>query len=205
MRDELLALRKQPGAVVFQGAEDCVLYNCEVARIAQYGVEVRAGSARNRIVACAIHDMGAGGVRLDHEWLGRVDVTSTGADEPVQRQPLATTVSDCRIHDGALLHPSAIGVWVGNAARNNILHNEIFNLNYTGVSCGWVWGYGPTATVANRIEHNHIHHINTARILSDNGGIYTLGTQPGTDVSGQMTRSILFFDREGAILSKRPP
>lgn len=181
---------KVPGAVLLDRAERCVFYGCDVSRIAQYGFEVRTGSSANRIVACAIHDMGAGGIRIGHEWMGAVEATSPGGAGSDTARPMATTVTDCRIHDGALLHPSAIGVWVGNAGRNTISHNRIFNLNYTGISCGWTWGYAPTATMANRIEYNHIHHINTDRVLSDNGGIYTLGTQPGTVLRGNLIHDI---------------
>lgn len=182
---------KVPGAIVLDRAERCIFYGCQVSHIAQYGFEVRTGSTANAIVACAIHDMGAGGVRIGHEQMAAVEATSPGgtAPEPM-RVPIATTVTDCRIHDGATLHPSAIGIWVGNSGRHRIAHNHIFNLNYTGISCGWVWGYGPTATVGNRIEFNHIHHINTERLLSDNGGIYTLGTQPGTVLRGNLIHDI---------------
>ncbi|MBI4025616.1 MAG: right-handed parallel beta-helix repeat-containing protein [Verrucomicrobia bacterium] len=176
---------KAPGAVVFDRAEDCVLYGCEIAHIAQYGVEMKTGCSGNRVVACTLRDMGAGGVRIGHEWMDRTNETSP---QPVKRRTnaksMSAVVSDCQIHDASLIHLSAIGVWIGNAGRNRILRNHIFNLNYTGISCGWTWGYAPTATFDNRIERNHIHHINWNRVLSDNGGIYTLGIQPGTVVCG---------------------
>ena len=44
--------------------------------------------------------------------------------------------------------------------------------------------------MANRIENNHIHHINHREILSDNGGIYTLGQQPGTVLRGNVIHDI---------------
>jgi hypothetical protein len=71
-----------------------------------------------------------------------------------------------------------------------LLNNRIFNCNYTGISCGWTWGYAPTRTVCNLIENNHIHHINDNEILSDNGGIYTLGQQPGTVLRGNLIHDI---------------
>jgi hypothetical protein len=44
--------------------------------------------------------------------------------------------------------------------------------------------------VANRIEHNHIHHINADALLSDNGGIYTLGRQPGATLRGNVIHDV---------------
>ena len=49
-------------------------------------------------------------------------------------------------------------------------------------SIGWIWGFRDTITCNNRIENNLIHDIG-AGILSDMGGIYTLGIQPGTVVA----------------------
>jgi len=174
-----------PGALVLEYAAHCVLYACEISQISQYGVQVATGSTQNRIVACSIHDLGAGGVRIDHEWLERINETSTkNMPRKNAGAPSETTVSDCSIHDGSLIYLSAIGIWIGNAGFNRILRNHIFNLNYTGISSGWTWGYADTATVDNRIEDNHIHHINWNRLLSDNGGIYTLGMTPGCVLRG---------------------
>ncbi len=189
---------KVPGAVIMDRAEQCVLYGCQIAHIAQYGVDMMPGCTGCKIVACSIQDMGAGGVRIGHEWMNRVNETVTAVIEPkYERRPMNATVADCQIHDGSLIHYSAIGVWVGNAGYCRIVHNHIFNLNYTGISVGWTWGYAPTATVDNRIEHNHIHHINWDGILSYNGGIYTLGMQPGTVLRGNLIHHVGMYTYGG--------
>lgn len=191
---------KVPGAVVIDRAEHCVFYGCSISKVAHYGIEVKAGSHANRIVACSLFDLGAGGVRINHERLDRVDATS-GAVEPgsAASRPSETTVSDCEIHDGSLLYPSAVGIWIGNSGRNRILHNHVFNFNYTGISCGWTWGYAPSATVDNRIEYNHVHHIALRQILCDNGGIYTLGIQPGTILRGNHIHDIGSYNSVGGL------
>lgn len=178
-----------PGAIILEGAEACIFYGCTIAHVNGYGLEVLAGSTGNVIAACAIHDTGGGGVKVGHEHLspheGAVGTPMTG-DYP----PIATTVVDCTIRDCGRIYPSAIGIWVGNSGWNRLSHNRIFNCNYTGISCGWIWGYAPSKTVCNRIEFNHIHHINHREILSDNGGIYTLGQQPGTVLRGNVIHDI---------------
>ena len=189
---------KIPGAVVLDRAEDCVLYGCEVSHVAQYAVQVMRGSVRNKIVACVLRDLGAGGVRVEHEWLkphgGEVGgALETGDSAP----PSETTISDCVIHDCGSIFPSSVCVWIGNTGKNRILHNHIFNTSYTGISCGWTWGYAPTATVDNRIEFNHIHHVNWDGLLSDNGGIYTLGTHPGGVVRGNLIHHVGFYGYGG--------
>ena len=187
---------KVPGAIVFDRAENCVLYGCGISKINQYGVEILSGSSGNKIVACSIFDMGAGGVKIFHEALDRRDETCPA---PINRnevgpvKAMQTTVSDCELHDGGLIYHGAIGVFIGNSGRNLICHNHIYNMSYTGISCGWTWGYNPTLTIGNRIEHNHIHHINHQKMLSDNGGIYTLGIQPGGTVRNNLIHDVYYY------------
>ena len=88
-----------------------------------------------------------------------------------------------RITDNWLHHygqdfPSAVGVLLTDTEGNTVAHNHIHDGGYTGVSIGWVWGYQRSVSQNNRVEFNHIHHI--GGVLSDMGGIYTLGVSPGT-------------------------
>ena len=172
-----------PGAIVFDKAEHCALYGCHIAHIAPYAVDIRPGSPANSIVGCVLEDLGAGGVRVGNEELPGspgVYAATVKSDD----RPLAATIADCVIRDGGKLFPSAVGVWIGNAGRNRVFHNHIYDLSYTGISCGWIWGYAPSRTVGNRIEGNHVHHIAWDRLLHDLGGIYALGRQPGGRIRG---------------------
>ncbi|MBN1554973.1 MAG: right-handed parallel beta-helix repeat-containing protein [Phycisphaerae bacterium] len=186
-----------PGAVIFDRAEDCVLYGCEISRVLQYAVEVRTGSVNNKIVACSMFDLGAGGVKIGHEELLRVDETSKKTIRAKESRPMRTTVSDCTIHDTGKVFPGAIGVWIGNSGFHRVRHNHLYNLSYTGVSCGWTWGYKPTRTADNRVEYNHIHHVNPDHYLSDNGGIYTLGPNPGMLIRGNVIHDIGYYGYGG--------
>lgn len=179
-----------PGAIILEGAELCVFYGCTVAHVNGYGIEVLAGSTENTIAACVVHDAGAGGIKIGHEEHSHHGAVGIDLSLSAGCPAIATVVSDCTIRDCGHIFPSAIGIWIGNSGWNRIVHNRIFNCNYTGISCGWTWGYAPTRTVGNRIEYNHIHHINHREILSDNGGIYTLGIQPGTVLRGNLIHDI---------------
>ena len=194
-----------PAAVRVVGAEDCALHGCRISQVGGWAVEVLRGCHRNRIVACALHDLGGGGVKIGHEgglpreWVDGAQAAFRGMDAvalgwgPCREdpgglmpgrdwaEPSATIVSDCSIHDGGLIFHSAIGVWIGDAGRNRVVHNQIWNFNYSGISCGWTWGYAPAFTCDNRIEGNHIHGIGHG-MLSDMGAIYTLGRQAGSTI-----------------------
>jgi hypothetical protein len=192
---------QMPGAVRLLHARHCAMQDCAVSRISQYAVEIGHGCQDCRVAGCHLHDLGAGGVKVEHEWLIPKGVQGGCTPDdcdlwharqvlpgfavlPVVGKPPRTSLRQCAtvedniIHDGCRVYRSAIGIWIGNCGGNRIRRNHLFDLGYTGISCGWTWSYADTATVDNRIEHNHIHHINWPAELSDNGAIYTLGRHP---------------------------
>ena len=61
---------------------------------------------------------------------------------------------------------------------------------------GWTWGYGANQSKGNTIEHNHLHDIGK-EMLSDMGGIYTLGMQPGTAIRNNLIHDIYSFTYGG--------
>jgi hypothetical protein len=73
-----------------------------------------------------------------------------------------------------------VGIWCGLTTETTIRNNTIHNLPYTGISIGWMWSPEPTPCRENSIDGNHIHHI--MKTLSDGGGIYMLGLQPGSKI-----------------------
>lgn len=162
-----------PAAISAIGARYCALEKCDITLVGGYGIELGAGCRFNRVEECELTDLGGGGIKIGHSVAGggaRPKTDSEYAGENIVR--------DCLIEGGGRLHPAGIGIWIGHSPRNLIEHNEIADLYYTGISLGWSWGYAPSRAEGNLIAFNRIRQIGQG-VLSDMGGIYTLGNGLG--------------------------
>lgn len=152
---------------------------CKVRLCGDDGIVLGEGCRDVQIARSEVSDVGANGI-------------SIGTTAPLQvgdpRVCGGITVGDCVVTRTGRIRLGTIGIWVAIARDCRVEHNEISDAPYTGLSLGWRWEPTPTAAGGHQVVGNHIHHV--VRELCDGAGIYALGYQPGSRMTGNVIHDV---------------
>ncbi len=178
---------KVPAAIELDQAQYCSFRQCTVRNTGGSGLWIRQNCLGCEITESHFHDISGNGICIgegnDRLVEGQAWWKSKPEEATAHVRVSHTVIERC----GRQFH-GAVGIWCGLVAHTVIEHNEIRDLPYTGVSVGWMWTPEPTPCRENTIHANHIHHI--MAILSDGGGIYSLGLQPGSRITKNLIHHV---------------
>ncbi len=168
-----------PGTISATGTRFVNFEHCRFEHLGCYAIKFGDGCFSNSVVGCTIRDIGAGGIIANGS-----DATGSLARRNGDNSYTDNVITQC-----GRVFMCACGIITQHSYGNLIAHNTISDLYYTGISCGWVWGYADSVSKENRIEYNHIFNLGQG-VLSDMGGVYLLGIQPGTRVYNNLIHDI---------------
>jgi hypothetical protein len=146
------------------------------SQMAATGLDFNYGTHDDTIVGNVFTDIGGAGVSV-----GKFVQDETAefhiAYNPSNASEICTndTIKDNYITNVTTEIQGACGIACGYPRTIDIEHNEVADVNYTGISVGFGWTATANAMSGNRINYNDIHDI--VKILADGGGIYTLSNQ----------------------------
>ena len=174
-------------AIEVDGATNLAIDGCVISRTGNYGVWFRQSVRDSSVTNSVMTDLGGGGIKFGLPTQQPTDAMITGNN----------VASGNRISETGKVFPGSVGVWVGQTFDNTVSNNAIFNTTYTGISLGWTWGYGPATSGRNLVTDNLLVNIGQG-MLSDLGGIYTVGISPGTKITGNVIREVRGYPNYGA-------
>ncbi|MBR2414784.1 MAG: right-handed parallel beta-helix repeat-containing protein [Clostridia bacterium] len=169
-----------PAAITVKNAENITFENCVFRSISNTAVMFKENVNIATVNACYFDEIGGNAVFIN-------------APHAIPAVTKDIYVTNCEINKYGRIYNHSIGVLLCHARDCVIENNEIHDGWYTAVSVGWVWGYAPNPTNNIKVRNNLIYNIGNGW-LSDMGGIYTLGIQPNTVLSGNVIYNVGCYD-----------
>ncbi len=170
------AATEVPSAVLVSASRGINFTDCVFENISYTALKFDKASTDCNVTSCKFDGIGANAVFIHGEFT-----------VPATTQKI--NVRDCHIGYYGRIFNNAIGILLTHAYDCELMNNEIHDGWYTGVSVGWNWGYSDNSTDKIKIKDNLIYNIGNGW-LSDMGGIYTLGIQTGTEITGNIIHDV---------------
>jgi hypothetical protein len=179
----------RPGAAVtINYAEHIDFNSCSFEHHASTGLDYGKGTKENTIQGNLFKDIGGSAIVI-----GTFSDEATEVHLPYQPKDLRelttnNTIANNLITDVTNEDWGTVGIAAGYVKGLKILHNEISEVSYSGISMGWGWTKTKNVMQDNVILGNKIHHY--GKHLYDVAGIYTLSAQPGSLIAENEIDSI---------------
>lgn len=183
-----------PAAIVTTGVRNVTFDRIAVRNVAGYGVSFGPGTSFSRVVNSEFMDLGAGGMEIG---TGASSVAYANLLTFQGDKTTASNLVENNLFSGlGRLDPAGTGIWIANAQHNVVRNNDIRDTYYTGIQAGGTLNFGTSYTNNNFIFRNRISQLGQG-VLSDMGGVYTMGVSPGTVVSENVISDVRAFDYGG--------
>ncbi len=161
---------------------------CRFEHLASTGLDYKKGTADNIINGNLFKDIGGSAILV-----GTFSDEATEVHLPYHPSDQREISTNDRIENNLITDVTnedwgAVGIGAGYVQGIKILHNEISDVSYSGISMGWGWTKTLNAMKNNIISANKIHHY--GKHLYDVAGIYTLSAQPGSFITVNVIDSI---------------
>ncbi|MFV0366386.1 MAG: right-handed parallel beta-helix repeat-containing protein [Mangrovibacterium sp.] len=175
-------LGRQEAGVKVRYASHLKFEGCTFEHMAASGLDLIEGTNHNLVEGCLFRDLG--GSALNVGFFGDEAFEAHRPYAPADSRWVChhETISNNRIVNVTNEDWGCVGIGAGFVSDILISHNDISDVNYTGISLGWGWTGTVHCMKNNTVADNYIHYF--AKNMYDVSGIYTLGMQPNTELRG---------------------
>lgn len=174
-------IERQPAAFKVSNAKNIQVRSCDFQHMAATGLDYVTGVSESEVIGNVFKDIG--GTAIQAAFFGSPAFEAHLPYHPDDDRKIVHNlkIQNNYIEDVTNEDWGCVGISVGVAHDINISHNEVYDVNYSGICVGWSWTKTITIARNNTIHANRIHHF--AKQMYDVGGIYTLSAQPNTEIS----------------------
>ncbi len=174
-------------AVKIERAVGCHLIDCKFQALGGTAIWLAGQTKSCSIRHCNIQHVGGNGINLGEDSSRHVDGKLWYQAAP-QQVSTNNKVERCEISFCGQMLPGSVGIWAALQKQVDIANNSVHDTPYTGISLGWLWSEVPSPAGENKIRGNKIEFV--MQMLSDGGGIYTLGRQPGSIIENNIISDV---------------
>lgn len=174
-----------PAAIEMTSCKGIVLNDLRLTRLGAAGIGIRRHCIDVKVTDSVLDDLGGTAIAVGTELRRPTPGTDWTAGATAKGETHHVLVDNNKITRLGRIHRGAVGVWSGQAHHVTISRNFIHDLFYTGISVGWSFNPTPSLSHDNIIENNVISKYGQG-VLSDFGGVYMLGRQDNTRVTGNI-------------------
>jgi len=177
-------------AVEVRYADFTVFDSCRFEHLASTGLDYKKGTHSNLIKGNLFKDIGGSAILI-----GQFSDEATEVHLPYNPSDIREVSSNERIENNLVTDVTnedwgAVGIGTGYVSGIKIMHNEISEVSYSGISMGWGWTKSHNALKNNLIHANKIHHY--GKHMYDVAAIYTLSAQPNSFITKNYIDSIYY-------------
>jgi len=164
--------RWTPGNIRMVSAKDILFERNRFEHLGAAGVSMEMACKNIKIIGNVVRDISGSGITMNENTI-RTDAAQVIDNILVQNNYVNKIGQEFTDSDG---------IFGGIVSNVTVDHNEICDVPYSGVGMGYVWGYTASQQKNNKITNNQIYEV--MKVRYDGGGIYTLGDQPNSVISG---------------------
>ena len=175
-------------AVTINYANNIDFESCRFEHLASTGLDYHKGATNNIVKGNLFKDIGGSGILV-----GTFSDETTEVHLPYNPTDEREISANNTIENNLITNVTnedwgTVGIGAGYVSGLKILHNEINDVSYSGISMGWGWTKTRNAMKGNVIKGNKIHHY--GKHMYDVAGIYTLSAQPESFITENVIDSI---------------